>query len=435
MRGRFEQEARITASIGRAPRPGDGRGDRRADGGRVPRDGSAPRRGPRSAPTSAGAAPARGGHGAARAGRARARCGPRGGDRAPRSQARQPVRGRQREQGAPLLKVLDFGIAKIIADAGGPGKARRSASRRRCSWHRSSSPAAATPVSAAADRPALAHVAYMLLVGECYFDPEAEQETAMLAFARRVVGAQGGAFGAGRTPEGVHLPQGGRRLVRHISPPIGSRQAAPVGRPRLVEHLECARPQLRRGADTSGARCARQGRLAATPPRTGGDPGGGDAAPRRSGSSISGTTTPHRPQPDARGSRTAMVAGAGRHRGGPGPRRRRLALSTQKGAATHGGDESGRRRPPHLLAFAILRRPHVDRRAERGEIGRAGVDHPAGSEPTAPALPRPRRRCHRQALPPALRWVRKQPPPSRTEATEAPPPRRPGRGVTEHSRD
>jgi serine/threonine-protein kinase len=89
------------------------------------------------------------------------------------------------DDGSPWLKVLDFGIAKIVADSQGDQKTTR---------------AMGTPVymppeqiqgdgriGPRADLYALGHIAYTLLVGEAYWEQDARETGATYALCRRIL--------------------------------------------------------------------------------------------------------------------------------------------------------------------------------------------------------------------------------------------------------
>jgi serine/threonine-protein kinase len=91
----------------------------------------------------------------------------------------------ERDEGVATLKILDFGVAKIVREA--ERKVGDTLSVGTPMFMAPEQFTGAHAVTGAVDRYALAHVAYVLLVGECYFDPEAESETALLSFMKRVV--------------------------------------------------------------------------------------------------------------------------------------------------------------------------------------------------------------------------------------------------------
>ncbi len=83
-----------------------------------------------------------------------------------------------REDGSPLVKILDFGIAKVLSD-----------SQRRKSTRSLGTPLYMAPemlgrrtanLSGAVDRYALGHIAYTLLVGEAYFETEGREVDSVL---------------------------------------------------------------------------------------------------------------------------------------------------------------------------------------------------------------------------------------------------------------
>lgn len=90
----------------------------------------------------------------------------------------------QRDDGTPRIKVLDFGVAKVLADG-----ATRSAATRSIGTPLYMAPeqfASGARVSPATDIYALGMIAYTLLVGSAYFTEEAELAGNMYAFAAAI---------------------------------------------------------------------------------------------------------------------------------------------------------------------------------------------------------------------------------------------------------
>lgn len=90
----------------------------------------------------------------------------------------------QRDDGQPRIKVLDFGVAKVLADG-----ATRSHATRSIGTPLYMPPeqfTAGARVSPATDIYALGMIAYTLLVGSAYFTEEAEQAGNMFAFAAAI---------------------------------------------------------------------------------------------------------------------------------------------------------------------------------------------------------------------------------------------------------
>lgn len=90
----------------------------------------------------------------------------------------------QRDDGQPRIKVLDFGIAKVLSDG-----ATRSQATRSIGTPLYMAPeqfTAGARVSPATDIYSLGMIAYTLLVGSAYFTEEAEQAGNMFAFAAAI---------------------------------------------------------------------------------------------------------------------------------------------------------------------------------------------------------------------------------------------------------
>ncbi len=85
----------------------------------------------------------------------------------------------QREDGPPRVKVLDFGVAKFVAETGTSGPTRSLGTP----LYMSPEQFRSQRVSPASDIFALALMAYTLLVGEAYWQPEASGDVDVIAFA------------------------------------------------------------------------------------------------------------------------------------------------------------------------------------------------------------------------------------------------------------
>jgi serine/threonine protein kinase len=223
----------------------------------------------------------------------------------------------RRDQGAAQLKILDFGVAKIIRDANqltgdtlSVGTPMFMAPEQFTGSH---------AVTAAADRYALGHVAYALLVGEPYFDPEAEQETALLGFMRRVVeGPREPPSARALARRGVKLPEAFDRWFLRATNVDPDKRHPSAGA--LVDHLETSlglsmggtptRVVYRGGVDDGPVVHTPEPLLGASDLGTGSSSSDPFVTSPLSGASladalvesvpryntISGTTTPHRPQ-------------------------------------------------------------------------------------------------------------------------------------------
>ena len=109
----------------------------------------------------------------------------------------------QREDGPPRVKVLDFGVAKFVAETGTQGGATRSLGT---PLYMSPEQFQSKRVTSASDNFALALMAYTLLVGEPYWSAEASGEVNVIGFAMKAaVGPiESATIRAGRC--GVALP-------------------------------------------------------------------------------------------------------------------------------------------------------------------------------------------------------------------------------------
>ncbi len=90
----------------------------------------------------------------------------------------------RRDDGSVRMKILDFGIAKVIA---GEGTARTTRAFGTPTYMAPEQLSGDALIDARADLYALAHVAFTLLVGEPYFKAELDQSNNVFAFAQRVV--------------------------------------------------------------------------------------------------------------------------------------------------------------------------------------------------------------------------------------------------------
>lgn len=88
------------------------------------------------------------------------------------------------DDGVPRLKVLDFGIAKVVDDAGQGNHTKGIVGTPR--YISPEQVSGQHPVSAQTDLYALTQIAYTLLVGECYWAEEVDEADAMLALLVRV---------------------------------------------------------------------------------------------------------------------------------------------------------------------------------------------------------------------------------------------------------
>jgi serine/threonine-protein kinase len=88
----------------------------------------------------------------------------------------------QREDGPPRIKVLDFGVAKFVAETGTQAGATRSLGT---PLYMSPEQFRSQKVSPASDIFALAMMAYTLLVGEPYWAEEASGDVEIIAFAMK----------------------------------------------------------------------------------------------------------------------------------------------------------------------------------------------------------------------------------------------------------
>ncbi len=92
----------------------------------------------------------------------------------------------RRPDGTPLLKILDFGIAKMVARSAAKST-RAIGTPLYMSPEQANAPRTVGP---AADRYALGHIAFSLLVGNAYFHPESEEcESIVLLLSRIAAGA------------------------------------------------------------------------------------------------------------------------------------------------------------------------------------------------------------------------------------------------------
>jgi serine/threonine-protein kinase len=87
-----------------------------------------------------------------------------------------------RDDGSPRVKILDFGIAKVVSEAGTRANATRSLGT---PLYMAPEQFAGLAVSAATDIYSLGMIAYTLLVGEPYWQEESEQTENVFAFASR----------------------------------------------------------------------------------------------------------------------------------------------------------------------------------------------------------------------------------------------------------
>lgn len=110
----------------------------------------------------------------------------------------------QRDDGQPRIKVLDFGIAKVLADGATRSQATRSIGTPLYMGPEQFS--AGSHVSPATDIYALGMIAYTLLVGAPYFLDEAEQAGNMFAFAGVVIAGPKELASVRARRRGISLP-------------------------------------------------------------------------------------------------------------------------------------------------------------------------------------------------------------------------------------
>ena len=110
----------------------------------------------------------------------------------------------EREGGPPRIKVLDFGIAKFVAETGTSGATRSLGTP----LYMSPEQFRAQRVTPASDIFALALVAYTLLVGEAYWELEASAGGDVIAFALKTASGPTEAPTVRAARRGVTLPPG-----------------------------------------------------------------------------------------------------------------------------------------------------------------------------------------------------------------------------------
>jgi serine/threonine-protein kinase len=138
----------------------------------------------------------------------------------------------RRDDGAPKIKILDFGIAKVVAVAGkAAGRTRILGTPLYMSPEQIRGDGA---VSTRADLYALGHVAFTLLVGRAYWEEQARRDE-LYALMMKIAGGGGPAATAMAARCGVVLPAGfDVWFARATAPDPASRFQ---GAPELVEAL------------------------------------------------------------------------------------------------------------------------------------------------------------------------------------------------------
>ncbi|XXX72679.1 serine/threonine-protein kinase [Sorangium sp. So ce134] len=287
-----------------------------------------------------------------------------------------------REDGAPRIKVLDFGIAKVVAESGTHVNATRSIG----------TPLYMAPeqfrtgnkVSPSTDLFALAMIAYTLLVGRAYWADEAEGSGGnVFAFASAAMnGPQERACERARRA-GVALPPAfDAWFARAVAfTPANRFSSATLMVAELAEALGAPRPGLERsGPKPTGAMVSRS-EVPSSP---------GTTAP-----GISGTQAPERPRPRGAGSMigiglgatlvVAAIGGASLLFGGRlRPTAAAPTSASAEGAAASGAQEPvregiGRSAPPSSPA------PQPAEVASSGQVGEASAQAPRPAHPAAQA--------------------------------------------------
>jgi serine/threonine protein kinase len=111
----------------------------------------------------------------------------------------------QRDDGSVRMKILDFGISKVVSTAGAGVNATTNLGS---PLYMAPEQITSAPLSGATDLFALGLIAYTLLVGEAYWQHEAEQAGGLLAFAMKAGrGPRESAVARARS-KGVTLPSG-----------------------------------------------------------------------------------------------------------------------------------------------------------------------------------------------------------------------------------
>jgi hypothetical protein len=108
-----------------------------------------------------------------------------------------------REDGSSRVKILDFGIAKIVSEASSNGITQRNAGT---PAYMSPEQLLGEPVSPASDIHALGLIAFTLLVGRSYWQDDVESVDNVFAFALRAQGGPKEPAGARAARQGCTLP-------------------------------------------------------------------------------------------------------------------------------------------------------------------------------------------------------------------------------------
>ena len=126
-----------------------------------------------------------------------------------------------RDDGSPCLKILDFGIAKVVAQSGHGGGSAKARSTRTLGTPTFMAPEQIRgdgDIGPAADIYALGHIAYTLLLGEPYWDQEATESESLFAFFTKVVGGlPEEPIARARRTRGVELPEAFGAWLRKAS--------------------------------------------------------------------------------------------------------------------------------------------------------------------------------------------------------------------------
>jgi serine/threonine-protein kinase len=108
----------------------------------------------------------------------------------------------RRDDGTPHLKILDFGIAKVVAQSRAVSKTSGSIGT---PLYMSPEQISGSDVGPSSDLYALGHIAYTMLVGQAYFEPDAKDVGLYAVLVRVMKGAQQPAS-ARAVQMGVELP-------------------------------------------------------------------------------------------------------------------------------------------------------------------------------------------------------------------------------------